>query len=230
MNEKVVVTLLAVIILVALFLASPRGRAFLEQSKLKDKLSIIGNFFKSLSGKFSSVKNNEGTKIEIHLSGVNPVYMNDQQLSLDDSSFAITLKPETASLESMTLSFKDNIQLSSSTFKGKITYSQGKISLEGKANDLWLGNVGMNKTDVTFSITGTPVSYKIENAKKDYLSFKEISGSLSWAGLKTPALLEKDRLELFDFSGSIEERNGLIYINGQVSYMKLNNVPIGIFK
>ncbi len=229
MEQRVLVALLAIIILLALFFASPRGKAFLEQSKLKDKLSVIGNFFKNLSGKFSSVKN-EATRMEVHLTGVNPIYMNDQQFLLEGSSFVITIKPEAASLESMSLSFKDSIQLSSSAFKGKITYSQGKISLEGKASDLWIGDVGLNKTDISFSITGTPVSYKIENVKKDYLFFKEISGSLSWTGLKTPALLEKDRLELYDFSGSIEERNGLLSINGIVSYMKINTVPIGISK
>jgi hypothetical protein len=230
MEQKVIVTLLAIIILAALFFASPRGKLFLEQSKLKDKLSIVGNFFKNLSGKVTSVKNNEGSKIEIHLTGVDPNYMNDQQLTLDDSNFVITLKPESATLETMTLSFKDKVQLSSSNFKGKITYSQGKISLEGKANDIWVDNFGMNKTDISFSITGTPSSYKITNVKKDLLSFKEVSGSLSWAGLKTPALLQKDKLDLYDFQGTIEEKNGLIYIGGSVGYMKLNNVPIGIFK
>ena len=170
MNQKIIITLLAIIILVGLFLASPRGKSFLEQSKLKDKLSVVGNFFKNLSGRVISIKNNEGGKIEIDLSGVNPNYMNGQQLSLDNSNFVITLKPEIASLDTITLSFKDKAQISSSNFKGKITYYQGKISLEGKANDLWIDNFGMNKTDILLSIRGKPSSYKITNIKKD-LSF-----------------------------------------------------------
>jgi len=230
MEQRVVVTMLAIIILAVLFFASPRGRMFLEQSKLNDKLSIIGNFFKNLTGKVASVKNNEGGKIEIHLSSVNPNYMNEQQLYLENSNFVINLKPETASLDAITLSFKDKVQLSSQSFKGKLSYYQNKISLEGKTNDIWIDNFGMNKTDISLSIIGTPLTYKITNVKKDVFSFKEVSGSLSWAGLKTPALLEKDRLDIYDFSGTIEEKNGLVYIDGTAGYMKLNNVPIGIFK
>ncbi|MEM5777182.1 MAG: hypothetical protein QXJ06_01920 [Candidatus Aenigmatarchaeota archaeon] len=229
MENKFIVTFIAIIILVALFLASPRGKEFLEKSKLKDKLSIIGNFFRNLTGKVT-LKNNEGTKIEIKLSGVNPIYMNNQQLNLENSEFSITLKPDSASLDTMTLSFKRDADIYSSNFKGKITYSQDKITLEGKTNNIGIDNFVVNKTDISFVINGKPTNYKISNVNKDLISFAEISGSLSWAGLKTPAILQKDKLDLYDFKGVIEEKNGLIYIEGTVTYMKLNNIPIGIFK
>ncbi len=230
MENKFIITFIAIIVLVALFLTSPRGKDFLEKSKLKDKLSVIGNFFKNLTGRVASVKNNVGSQIEMKLSGVNPVYMNEQELTLDNSEFTISLKPQAAKLSDMTLSFKDNVVISSSSFKGQIKFSQDKIILTGKANDIWIDNFGMNKTDISITITGVPIKYTINNVKKDILSFKEVSGSLSWSGLKTPAMLEKDKLDLYDFVGSIEEKNGLIYLQGSVTYMKLNNVPIGIFK
>ncbi|MEM5799815.1 MAG: hypothetical protein QXZ43_04095 [Candidatus Aenigmatarchaeota archaeon] len=230
MENKFIITFIAIIILVALFLASPRGKEFLEKSKLKDKLSVIGNFFKNLTGKVTSVKNNEGSRIQIKLSGVDPAYMNNQQFNLEESEFSISLKAESANLDAMTLSFKANADIYSSSFKGKITYSQDKITLEGKANDIGIDNFVVNKTDISFTITGKPTNYKITNIKKDFISFTEVSGSLTWAGLKTPAMLQKDKLDLYDFSGTIEEKNGLIYIEGTVTYMKLNNVPIGIFK
>jgi len=230
MEGKHWVTIFAILILVALFLASPRGKDFLEKSKLKDKLSVIGNFFKNITGKVSSVKGNSGTVIEIKLSGVNPAYMNGQQLDLKNSEFSITLKPEAASLDSMTLSFKSYAEISSSSFNGKLTYSQDKIALEGKASDIGIDNFAVNKTDIAFTISGKPTTYKISSVSKDIISFAEVSGSLSWAGLKTPAVLQKDKLDLYNFQGTIEEKNGLIYIEGTVTYMKLNNIPIGIFK
>ncbi|MCS7134815.1 MAG: hypothetical protein NZ893_00010 [Candidatus Aenigmarchaeota archaeon] len=226
---KVIATLLAVFVLVALFLASPRGKKFLEESKLKDKLSFIGNFFKNLTGKMSSVKNNKASKIEMKLNAVNPAAMNGKQLNLEDSQFSITLKPEEATLSEMSLTFKSDVTITSSNFKGKVFYSQDSLMLEGKTNDICIDNICMNKTEISFKMVGRPTKYKITNVKKDVISFNEVGGSLSWAGLKTPATLEKDKLELFDFEGIIEGRNNLVYIEGKVTYMKLNNVPIGVF-
>ncbi|MFH8080551.1 MAG: hypothetical protein QXO84_01580 [Candidatus Aenigmatarchaeota archaeon] len=225
---KILTVLFAVFILVALFLASPRGKKFLEESKLKDKLSFIGNFFKSLSGRLSSVKHTKSEKIDMKLNSVNKLYLDKQEFSLSNSQIFISLKPDSADLNGMSLSFKDQVQISSYSFNGNLAYNQDKIVLQGKVNDVCIDNLCFNKTDISFNLVGKAEKYKITNAKKSLLAFNEITGTLSWSGLKTPATLEKDKLELYDFEGSIEEKNSLVYFEGKVAYMKLNNVPIGI--
>ncbi|MBU5689590.1 MAG: hypothetical protein QXM68_01320 [Candidatus Aenigmatarchaeota archaeon] len=230
MDSKVIVFIIAVIILGALFLASPRGRDFLEKSKLNDKVKTLGNFFKNLTGKVTSVKKDDSSKIELTLSGVDPTYLNGIEFDIKDSEISIQGNVISGNMDAATLSFKDKVNFYTQNANGKITYTSDSLVISGKTSDFWIDNFGINKTDISFSLTSKPMQYKITNAESDYLEFKQVSGSLSWLGLKIPAVLQNDRLEIYNFDGEINYKNGLVYIKGYASYMKLNNVPIGIFK
>jgi len=230
MDQKVAVIIVAILILSVLFLASPKGKSFLEQSKIKDKISIIGNWLKNITGKLPATKKTETNKIEFHLTSVDPIYMNEQQFYLQGSSLQADMKVEAATLSGLTLSFKDDTELSTNSMTGNLIFTDKKIKINGKANEIWLGTIGINKTDTEISILGTPTKFYVQNVEKSSLVFKEVSGSLSWTGIKVPPTLNKDKLEAYDFTGSIELKNGLIYINGYVSYIKLNNIPIGTSK
>lgn len=227
-HGKLLTVIVAIVILSALFLASPRGKMFLEQSKLKDKIGVVGNFLKSLTGKVASTSKEKPGKIEFHLIGINPVYMNGQKFSLKDSSIDGVINLQTGSLPGFTLSFKDETNVEINGITGDLSFDGNQVRISGKTNEMWLGDVGLNGTDIQISLVGNPVEYSVKNVEKDVLTFQEISGKLTWTGIEeTPLMLDKDKLEVYDFKGSIEQKNGLIHIDGYVSYIKLNNIPIG---
>lgn len=230
MNSKVVVLIVSVLILTGLFLASPRGRDFLEKTKLNDKFSTLGNFFKNLTGKVASVKQDKSTKIQVSLSGIDPKYLDGATFEMKNTMFDISGNANSGNIESVTVSFKGESKISSQNSNGQILYKQNTILIHGKTPEIWVDNFGMNKTDMSFSFELSPSEYEITNVENAYIDFKEISGGLSWIGLKVPAMLQNDRLEIYDFQGNIKQKNGLVYIEGYASHMKLNNVPIGSSK
>ncbi|MCX8178637.1 MAG: hypothetical protein N3D75_02290 [Candidatus Aenigmarchaeota archaeon] len=230
MNSKVLVLIVALLILTGLFLASPRGRDFLEKSKLNDKVGTLGNFFKNLTGKVTSVKQDPSNKIQISMTGIDPKYLDGINFQMKNSRFDIDGTVSLGSIDSATVSFKTKSKVSSENSNGQISYKQSNFLISGKTSEIWVDNFGMNKTDMSFSFEFSPSEYEITNLENAYIDFKQISGGLSWVGLKVPAMLQNDRLEVFDFQGKIRQKNGLVYIEGYASHMKLNNIPIGSSK
>lgn len=229
MEGNKLVILVAILILVVLFLASPRGKAFLEQTKLKDKIGILGDFLKNLTGRITMQDKKQTSKIEFHLSGVDPVYMNNQQFSLKDSSVDAILGLQSGSLSGFTISFKNKANIEIKSITGDFSINDGQIKISGKTNEIWVGDLGLNGTDTEVLLIGNPVEYSIKNIEKNTLVLQEISGKISWTGIKVPPILNKDKLEVYGFEGSIQQKDGLIFIDGYVDYIKLNNIPIGAF-
>jgi hypothetical protein len=228
MQQRTWLIIFIIFAIIGLFLLSPRGKTFREKY-LSGAVATVGSFLKGITARAVSTKPSKPTqKIEIGLSGVNIANMNGQEFSVEGSTLEGSFIVESASLEGGSLSFKgDEVVISVNDMSGTISYHDGKMKVTGKTNQIWFDDIGFNKTDISFTFEGKPSQYTLSNIQKDVISFSQISGSLSWTGLRVPPLLSGDKLELYNFEGDIKQKNGLVGIIGTVNYMKLNNVPIG---
>ncbi|MBS3051847.1 MAG: hypothetical protein J4428_00560 [Candidatus Aenigmarchaeota archaeon] len=229
MEQKALVVIVVILLLVGILLFVPKGKEF-RTKYLDDHFKKIGYFLKGIAVKGKVIKPFEGSKLSVTVSDVSSISMNGQSFDLKGDDFEAIIVPSSISMDGSSVTFSSNpLLVRADSMSGTISFSNDLIVMSGKTNQLALGDFGFNKTGISFSVSGYPISFSLSSVKKNIIAFQDISGSLKWTGLKgTSPLLKNDRLELYDFDGSIGQIGGNIVIQGTVSKMKLNGVNIVI--
>lgn len=229
MNPKVVGALIIALMFLSFLFVTPRGRTFRE-NYIDEHFSNLGNFLKGITSRVSKSGPSEGEKLSILISGIPSTDFNGQKFVLSGHGFSGDLYYDHISFAEGTVSLANSyLKVSIPNMIGNVVFASDKIQITGKASQLGLNDLSFNTTTTDFLIIGTPVAFDLNDLSVDTIAFSDISGSLSWGGLKgIPPLLADDKLELFGFQGSIKMFNGKIMIDGLVSKMRLNGVNIGI--
>ncbi len=227
MNQKVVAVLVIVLMFVAFLFLTPRGREF-SGKYLLPHFSTLGNLLKGITSRASGGEVSEGEKLSIVLSSVPLTDMNGQQFSLKGQGFTGEINYEYVSFAGGTVSFPSTfLQVSIPNMVGDVSFASDRIQISGKTSQLGLNDLSFNTTSTDFLIIGVPLTFDLDDIQEDNIVFTDVSGSLSWAGLKgIPPLLVEDNLELHDFQGFITMSEGKITITGLVSKLVLNGVTI----
>lgn len=230
MKGKIWLVIFLIFAILGLFLLSPRGKTFREKY-LNDKISKVGSYLRGITSRTipkGQPKAKQENKLEITLSGVDPVLMNGQEFDVKDASVDALFKFESALIDGNEILLKKNVTgINIESMTGAIVFFDDKMKISGKTNRLWLNDIGFSKEGTDFIVVGVPDTYILLNIKKDALVFPQISGRLTATGMGTISFFPNDKLELYGFEGKIEQKNDLVYITGTISYMKLNNVYIG---
>lgn len=225
MNLKLLASLFIILMITSLLMFSPKGREFREKS-----IKNIGSFLKTISGRISSSKTTPSPRLDVMITKISPVYIQEQTFTIKDSGFKGELWYDSIALSGGDISFPTNkIVVNVNSMTGVVSFEGNRLKVSGSTNRIELNEMTYNMTDIRFSIIGTPVSYTLKDVKKDRIVFQKISGSLSWSGLKgVPPLLRDDRLELIEFDGIIIQENDYVSITGKVGKIRLNGVDIGL--
>ena len=230
MNQKVIAVLVILLMFAAFLFVTPKGRVFREKY-IDGHIGVVGNFFKGITSRVvkggSATK--EGEKLAITIASIPILDLNGLAFPIKDSGFVGDLHYDYASFAGGTVSLPSNIlSVNIPVMTGNVAFSSDRLQVAGKTSQLTLNGLNFNTTSTDFAIVGVPISFQLNDIQQDKIVFSDISGSLSWTGLKgIPPLLADDNLELYDFQGFITMQNGKIMISGFVSKMRLNGVNIG---
>ncbi len=230
MEQKALIIVVALLLLIGFFLFVPQGKEF-RAKYLDEHFKKIGYFLKYVESKWKLPKIGDNTnKLSVILSDVSAGSMNGQSFELKNNDFGAVVISNSISVDGSTVTFTNNpLKIFANDMTGTVSFSNDFVRVSGKTNELTLGDFSFNKTGISFSVSGHPIQFTLNNVKKNIISFQDISGSLKWTGLRgVSPLLNNDKLELYDFDGVIEEVNGKVAIQGTASKIKLNGVNIVI--
>ncbi len=227
MDPKVIAVLLIVLMFAAFLFVTPRGIEFREKY-IDEHLGVLGSFFRSITSRTTGVTSGEKLSILITLVPISD--LNNQKFELKGSGFHGSIVPEYVAFAGGSVTFPVRyVEVGVPNMMGAVSFANDRIRVEGETSQLSLNEMSFNTTSTDFTIIGVPVDFALNDIKKNQIIFPDLSGSLSWGGLKgVPPLLANDQLELIDFQGSIIMSENKITIIGFVSKMRLNGVNIGI--
>lgn len=229
MDQRVLVVIVLLLLLVGFLFFVPKGKEF-RAKYLDDHFKKVGYFLKGVATRGKVTGTYDGPKLSVVISDVSTVSMTGQVFDLKGDDLEALIIPSSISMDGSSVTFSGNpVRFYAEDMTGSLSFSNDIVTISGKTNQLGLGDFSFNKSSISFSVSGYPLSFSLNTVKKSLIAFQDISGSLKWSGLRgTAPLLKNDRLELYDFEGTIQQVGGSILIEGTVSKMKLNGVNIAI--
>ncbi len=229
MDQKIVAVLVITLMFVAFLFVTPRGRQFREKY-IDDRVGFLGNFFKNLTGKITNSDSSNKEKLSMAITTVPLSDLNGQTFDIKGSGFSGEMSYDYLAFAGGTVSLANSaLEVSVPSMEGTVAFVSDKVQVSGKTDQLSVNELSFNTTKTDFVVVGSPTYFELNNIHADKLVFLDISGSLSWTGLKgIPPLLVEDNLELHDFDGYVTMNNGKITISGLVSKIRLNGVNIAV--
>jgi len=224
-NFKAILSLFVIFAIIGLLLFTPKG-----QKITGNYTKPVGSFLKTMTGKVTDIKKpSESKKLDIFLTGVNPSSLDNIEIPLNGNEFQGKLNYEGITLLKSDVKFDDReIDVKINGLMGTLTFFRnGNMKIDGKTSFIKLNQMEINNPNIDVLIVGSPISYEVDDVKKDKISFSSVSGSLKCSQLTGGDLMMRnDQLELLNFDGNIKQENYSITITGQVDKMRLNGVDI----
>jgi len=234
MNWKITLTLFIVVAVAALLFFSDKGKD-LKQKYLDKYITMVGSFFKGITGKFKGPQAYPNNTFEITITTTSDV-LTGQRFDVENLGFTGKLEYQTVVVggENIKVKENDNIEFKTDSISGTIMIDTNNVmTISGQSISVDLnGLIFSPKTGektIDFSIIGKPVEYTMTNLYKEKFTISNVAGLLKLKEL-SPLTLKGDNLDIKNFLGSIEQTGDSLTISGKVEKVRLNNVDLLLSK
>ena len=234
MNWKITLTLFIIVAVAALLFFSDQGKD-LKQKYLDKYITIVGNFFKGVTGKLKGPRTYPNNTFEATITATSDIFKG-QKFDVENIGFNGKLEYNTITIGGQNINVKDNneVEFKTDSMTGTIMIDTDNVMrISGQSTSVELNGIVFSpktgEKTVEFSLVGKPVEYTMTNFYKEKITLSGVSGLLTlkdWS----PLTLKGDILEITNFLGTVEQSDSSLTITGKVEKVRLNNVDLLLSK
>lgn len=230
MNWKTIFSVVIIIAIVGLILLSPKGQKYhgnYTGKYTKPLGSFITGFTSKVIRSDPTRPTGEG-KLEVEVKNVGAFDFSDIEIDVRNDVIC-TMEHEVISFLGTEVQTEDpTVRMEIGDLNGNVLFmNNGNVKIDGTTDYLKVNGLTFEKPSTEFLAVGRASSLSLYDIYEKKLVFTDISGSLTWGGLKgIPALLKDDHLELRNFRGNLIMENGLVTLSGTLDSIRLNGVEI----
>ena len=231
MRFKLLLGLFIIIAIIGLLIFSQQGRSFRE--KYLDKyIGPVTGFFSGITGRFikqQPVNRTLDITLETDLN-----VLSGQNFDLQNFNLDVELLYDSVVVADQNINVKDSktIDFTTTGMSGTVQMlGNDKMKIIGESLSIEANGIVFSpqsdKDKIEFSLTGTPVSFSLNNIEKDTMTLSGIFGTLKFKDW-SPLALENDNLNIQKFKGTILLDGDTLMITGKIEKASLNGVDLSL--